>query len=115
MTVVTKDGQPVRMSERMQTVDLLLSSRRLIGDRRWGMVQLYYRAGLSHQEIGDVFGLTRQAVTGQLRRAFKLVVWAALNRHPKVEHLKKGLSERERRQAQTFLGDAFSPGKEVAT
>ncbi len=112
MTVITKTGSPIELSARMQVVDLLLSSRKLIGARRWGMVQLYYRAGLSHQNIGDIFGLTRQAVTSQLRRAFKLVLWAVLTRHPKAEHLAVELTDRQRREIEKFVGEGFSPNDE---
>ena len=97
------------MRARMQVVDLLLASRQLIGDRKWGMAQLYYRAGLSHREIGDIFGLTRQAVTGQLRRAVKLVARAAVSRQTGEEEP----SETPKQQVQTLPGDAFCPDQEA--
>jgi len=51
----------------------VLAHRMLIGYRRWGMVQLYYRAGLTQQEIGDIFGITRQTVSYELAEAFEEV------------------------------------------
>lgn len=62
----------------------LLRLGRVIGWRRWGMVVLYYRAGLSYVDIGRVFGLPRQGVAYQLRRAFKIAA-----EHRKVRRLSK--------------------------
>ncbi len=58
---------------RKAAVDALLRLGRLIGWQRWGMVVLYYRAGLSQEEIGRVFGVGRQVVSYQLRRAFEIL------------------------------------------
>ena len=60
--------------------EAMLANRELIGSRRWGMAALYYRAGLSQQEIAEVFGMSRQGVAGQLTRAMKLVSWAKTRR-----------------------------------
>ena len=109
MTLKTKDGQPVHMTARMQVVDLLLSSRDLVGPRRWGMIQLYYRAGLTQQEIADIFGTSRQAVTTQMRHAVKLVLWAVLTRHPKAPPLETELTESQRQEVLSFLGKDFNP------
>jgi DNA-binding transcriptional regulator LsrR (DeoR family) len=54
-------------------IDLVLDHRRQIGDRRWGMVQLYYRTGLTQREIARIFGVNRQMVTYELKQAFKIV------------------------------------------
>lgn len=66
-------------SARQRLVACVLDYPRLIGHRRWGMVHLYYRAGLSQREIADVFGIRRQMVTYELKQAFRLV----------AEHLRK--------------------------
>jgi len=60
--------------------EAMLANKELIGARRWGMAALYYRAGLSQQEIADVFGMSRQGVAGQLTRAMRLVAWAKTRR-----------------------------------
>ena len=111
MTVITERGLPVESSGRMQMIDFLLSSRKLIGDRRWGMVQLYYRAGLSHQEISDIFGLSRQAVTGQLRRALRLVLGAILTGGAHAPDL-TGLTRQQRHQMQALAGKTVAPDDE---
>jgi predicted DNA-binding protein YlxM (UPF0122 family) len=54
-------------------IDRVLCYRQLIGWRRWGMLQLYYRAGLSQQEIAEIFNVNRQMVTYEMKRAFDMV------------------------------------------
>lgn len=71
--MVYSDGTRVDLDPKHRLLDCVLSHRRLIGHRRWGMVQLYYRAGLSQKEIADIFGINRQMVSYELRRAFRLV------------------------------------------
>lgn len=73
MSVVQSDGVRVDLGPKQRLIDCILGYRRLIGHRRWGMVQLYYRAGLSQQEIADIFGINRQMVTYELQQAFRLV------------------------------------------
>lgn len=109
MTLLIETGQRYTETVETRIIDELLRSRRLLGPRCWGMVHLYYRAGLSHQEIADVFGLTRQAVTGQLNRAFKLLLWAALTRQPELAGVARELTEEETRQARQLLGEDFDP------
>ena len=70
---MTEGGLAVSLVRRNEAVERLLSSRDLVGARCWGMAMLYYRAGLTQEEIGTVFGLSRQAVSGQLARALKLI------------------------------------------
>lgn len=72
MSIVYSDGTRADTRLRRELVDCLLSHRWLIGHRRWGMAQLYYRAGLSQREIADIFGINRQMVAYELRRAFSL-------------------------------------------
>ena len=109
MSLWTESGQRFSQGAHMRVVDLLCSSRTLLGPRCWGMVHLYYRAGLSHQEIADIFGLSRQAVTGQLRRAFRLLVWAVLTRRPEVAAFTRDFTDEERLQALALLGEDFDP------
>jgi DNA-directed RNA polymerase specialized sigma subunit len=73
MTIIDERGDRVDFSLKQRIVDCVLEHRRIIGDKRWGMVQLYYRAGLSQTQVALVLGLTRQEVTRELRRAFRLV------------------------------------------
>ena len=60
-------------AEKTSHIDRALHYRRLIGWRRWGMLQLYYRAGLSQQEIAEIFHVNRQMVTYEMKRAFDMV------------------------------------------
>jgi hypothetical protein len=52
--------------------DDALKLRQTVGWRRWGMLVLYYRAGLSQGDIGRIFGIRRQMVSYEMRRAFEL-------------------------------------------
>jgi predicted DNA-binding protein YlxM (UPF0122 family) len=72
MSVVQSDGAKVDLSTKQRLVDCLLGHQQLIGYRRWGMALLYYRAGLSQQEIAEIFGVNRQMVTYELKQAFRL-------------------------------------------
>jgi hypothetical protein len=60
-------------------VERLLASRRLVGTRRWAMAMLHYRIGLKHEEIGKLFGLSRQSVCNRLNRALRKVERAEHN------------------------------------
>jgi DNA-directed RNA polymerase specialized sigma subunit len=73
MTIIDERGDRVDFSLKQRIVDCVLEHRRIIGDKRWAMVQLYYRAGLSQTQVAVVLGLTRQEVTRELRRAFRIV------------------------------------------
>lgn len=54
-------------------LDDALRMTKAIGWRRWGMLVLYYRAGLSQNQIARVFGVRRQMISFELRRAFEVV------------------------------------------
>ena len=74
MSIVHSDGAKWDFRPRQQLIDGLLGYRGLIGDRRSGMAQLYFRAGLSHRQIAAVFGIRRQMVTYELGCARRLVL-----------------------------------------
>ena len=82
MSVVDSDGLKVDLSPKQRVVDYLLAHRRVIGQRRWGMIQLYYRAGLSQPEIGAIFGINRQMVTYEIKQAFRLAAEHLQRRRP---------------------------------
>ena len=67
------NGVTLKSDERERLVQWALSHRRLVGNRRWGMLVLYYRAGLTHADIAEVFGVPRQTVSYELKRAMELV------------------------------------------
>jgi hypothetical protein len=71
VTILNRDGTRRIVSNDERIVDLLLAHRELIGDRRWGIVNLYYRAGLSMKQVADVFGMNKQMVSYELRRAVR--------------------------------------------
>jgi len=73
VSIIHPDGAKVDLSTRQRLADRVLSHRKLIGNRRWGMVQLYYRAGLSQAEIGQIFGICRQMVNYEMRESFRIV------------------------------------------
>jgi hypothetical protein len=68
----TRVGRKTDKRRRKAVLDEVLRLGRAIGWRRWGMVMLYYRAGLTQGEIGLIFGLRRQSVAYELRRAFEI-------------------------------------------
>ena len=80
MSIVYPDGSGPGDPVKGRMVDRVLAYRRLIGWRRWGMLQLYYRAGLSQQEIAGIFHVNRQMVTYEMKRAFDLVATHIENR-----------------------------------
>lgn len=71
--MITAQGLAAESLEPLEIADKLLASRELIGTKSWAMALLYYRAGLSQEEIGEIFGLTRQAVSSHLTRAVRVV------------------------------------------
>ncbi len=73
VSIVHSDGARADLSVKRRLVDCVLGHRRVIGHRRWGMIQLYYRAGLSQREIAEIFGINRQMVSYELKQAFRLV------------------------------------------
>ncbi|KPL01923.1 MAG: hypothetical protein AMK75_03505 [Planctomycetes bacterium SM23_65] len=81
VSIATSDGARLDLSAKRRVVDCLLSQRRLIGHRRWGMIQLYYRAGLSQREIAEIFGINRQMVSYEFKQAFRLVAEYLQSRH----------------------------------
>jgi len=85
MSVVESDGAKVDLNQKQRLVDCLLGHQRQIGYRRWGMALLYYRAGLSQQEIGEIFGINRQMVTYELKQAFRLAAEEMRRRRAGVE------------------------------
>jgi hypothetical protein len=60
------------LPERTAVVDELLQLEGFVGSQRWGMAMLYYRAGLSQDEIGRIFGVQRQVVNYRIRRALEI-------------------------------------------
>ena len=70
---LVREGSSAESPVHKEVVDRLLGSRHVIGTRAWGIAQLYFRAGLSHKEIAEVFGLTRQGVSMKLQRAVELM------------------------------------------
>jgi len=73
VSIIRPGGAKADLSAKQSVVDCLIRHPRVIGNRRWGMVHLYYRAGLSLREIGRVFGINRQMVSYELRKACRMV------------------------------------------
>jgi hypothetical protein len=72
MSIIHQSDEAAELSGHPALVAWMLKHARVIGHRRWGMLVLYYRAGLSQRQIARVFGLRRQTVSYELRRAFQL-------------------------------------------
>lgn len=80
---------------------LRLGSR--VGWQRLGMVALYYRAGMSQEDIARVFNVRRQVVSYQLRRAFEMAT-----EQLRLEHK---CSRQSAARARLSRGPARSRGK----
>ena len=55
--------------EKAELVDVLLGSRDRLTPREWGIVQLYYNAGVTQAEIAEAFGVGRPTITKSLAAA----------------------------------------------
>ena len=72
MSMIHQSDAQADLTAHPALVSWMLRHARVIGHRRWGMLVLYYQAGLSQRQIARVFGVRRQAVSYELRRAFHL-------------------------------------------
>jgi DNA-binding NarL/FixJ family response regulator len=58
----------VTLRERkLAVIDRILDSRDRFTPREWGIVQLYFRCGLSHAEIARIFKTPRPSITRSMR------------------------------------------------
>lgn len=73
--------------------DDVLRLGRIIGWQRWGMIVLYYRAGLSQTDIGRILGVRRQMVAYEMRRGFEIAA-----EHLKIRRLCSPRRPRARRR-----------------
>jgi hypothetical protein len=72
MSIILQSDAQAELTAHPALVGWMLRHARVIGHRRWGMLMLYYQAGLSQRQIARVFEVRRQAVSYELRRAFHL-------------------------------------------
>jgi len=72
VSIVDSKGSELNGAGITPLVERALRRRRLIGWRRWGMIVLYYRAGLTQGEIAEVFGCSRQRVSYEMKRAVEM-------------------------------------------
>ncbi len=52
---------------KLAVIDRILESREKLTPREWGIVQLYYKCGLSHAEIARIFKTPRPSITRSMR------------------------------------------------
>jgi len=52
---------------KLAVIDRILDSRDKLTPREWGIVQLYFRCGLSHAEIARIFKTPRPSITRSMR------------------------------------------------
>ena len=69
---ISRNREDARADIPELTPDDLLQLGRIIGWQRWGMIVLYYHAGLSQADIGRILGVRRQMVAYEMRRGFEL-------------------------------------------
>ena len=84
MSIIHQSDAKADLTAYPALVGWMLRHAGVIGHRRWGMLVLYYRAGLSQRQIARVFGVRRQAVSYELRRAFHLAARHFENRSKTV-------------------------------
>ena len=53
--------------KKLAVVEKILDSRERYTPREWGIVQLYYKCGLSHAEIARIFKTPRPSITRSMR------------------------------------------------
>ncbi len=73
VTTTRKDEKGFRC-DRMAVADEVERLAGVIGWQRWGMAILYFRAGLTEEEIGRIFAVRRQTVHYQIRKALQTIV-----------------------------------------
>jgi len=49
--------------KKLAVIEKILDSRERYTPREWGIVQLYYKCGLSHAEIARIFKTPRPSIT----------------------------------------------------
>ncbi len=52
---------------KLAVIDAILDSRDKLTPREWGIVQLYFKCGLSHAEIARIFKTPRPSITRSMR------------------------------------------------
>lgn len=52
---------------KLVVIDTVLDSRDKLTPREWGIVQLYFKCGLSHAEIARIFKTPRPSITRSMR------------------------------------------------
>ena len=52
---------------KLAVIDRILNSRDVLTPREWGIVQLYFKCGLSHAEIARIFKTHRPSITRSMR------------------------------------------------
>jgi len=52
---------------KLAVIDRILDSRDKLTPREWGIVQLYFKCGLSHAEIARIFKTPRPSITRSMR------------------------------------------------
>ena len=69
---ISRNREDTRADDPKPAPDEVLRLGRIIGWQRWGMIVLYYRAGLSQADIGRILGVRRQMVAYEMRRGFAI-------------------------------------------
>ena len=59
---------------RLAVIDRVLESREKLTPREWGIVQLYFKCGLSHAEIARIFRTPRPSITRSMRNIRRKVL-----------------------------------------
>ena len=59
---------------KLAVIDRIMDSRDKLTPREWGIVQLYYKCGLSHAEIARIFKTCRPSITRSMRNIRRKVL-----------------------------------------
>ena len=57
--------------KKIAVIERILDSRDAYTPREWGIVQLYFKCGLSHAEIARIFKVPRPSITRSMRNIRK--------------------------------------------
>lgn len=60
-------GEVTFRERKLAVIDRMFDSREKYTPREWGILQLYFKCGLSHGEIARIFKVSRPSITRSMK------------------------------------------------